>query len=507
MQNYSDLVLFNGQPLAGASVSVLNYPSGSLATIYIDNGITTGPNPITTNALGRYNFYAANGRYSLQIAYPNTTTQTILDFPLEDDPSSPSPANITSGTIANVAISNSTATNLTVSNSSLTNTTAVTQGPLDNSTLVATDAFVANQIVRSKATTPVVITGGTYNLNVTGTGLMVVVTTSGGVITNIPSVPNGGSGYAVGDVIVVIGGNNDGIIRVTGVTGGVVNTVQILYGGTSYGNGNTAVTAKAGLNGGNIITLTGALTSNATIIFVKGTVLSASSRIIINNNTTGAFTVSAFMSNGSGGTTGSGVVVPQGSNNSTAMILETDGVTDVWCAVGSTSALLVNGTMTASGAQINGNEVVTGTITPSQTNGIVGTTAANNANAGSWGEFISATAGPSALTTAVVLNLASISLTAGDWDVNGIIYYAPGTGATMTGAVSATNSVSATLPAIPLYVQVNGLTITSGNAYTSVTATIRYSIAATTTVFLLAEAVFSGGACNATGAIRARRVR
>lgn len=86
MQKYSDIVLFNGQPLSGAAVTVSTYPSGAAATIYIDNGVTQGPNPIITDLNGRYSFYAANGRYSLQISYPNALTQTILDFPLEDDP-------------------------------------------------------------------------------------------------------------------------------------------------------------------------------------------------------------------------------------------------------------------------------------------------------------------------------------------------------------------------------------------------------------------------------------
>jgi hypothetical protein len=86
MEKYVNSVIFQGNPLSGASVAVLNYPSGTLATIYIDNGITQGPNPVTTDVNGNYAFYAANGRYSLQISYPNAVTQTFLDFPLEYDP-------------------------------------------------------------------------------------------------------------------------------------------------------------------------------------------------------------------------------------------------------------------------------------------------------------------------------------------------------------------------------------------------------------------------------------
>lgn len=505
MQNYSDLVLFNGQPLAGASVSVLNYPSGSLATIYIDNGITVGPNPITTNSLGRYNFYAANGRYSLQIAYPNTTTQTILDFPLEDDPANPQVANITSGTIANVAISNSTATNLAVSNSSLTNTTATTNSRLENTGLVATDAFVNQQISSSIATIPATTTGGTYNQASLGSGLSVTVSTSGGVITGINSVPAGGANYAVGDVLVLASGNQDAIIRITAVSGGVVSMggVSVVYGGTGYSNGQQA-SAVPVPPGQRSIVFSGTLTSNLLLIVQGGTYLNASRRLQVINNTTGAFTTTVKLTNGAGGSTGTGVVIPQGTNNSTAMTLFTDGVNDVWSAVGATTALTVGGTMTATGAQINGNEVVTGTITPSQTNGIVGTATNNNANAGSWGEYITASWSATSLSTTVIINAASISLTAGDWDVSGGSSFT-GSSSVVSNAATGISTTSATFGASGTFWQVNGPAsfLSLGNAM----PTARISVASTTTVFAVCQATFASGTCTTSGTIRARRIR
>jgi hypothetical protein len=108
MQKFYDIVLFNGEPLAGASVYIYNYPSGSLATIYVDNGITQGPNPITTDVNGGWYFYAANGRYSRSISYPNTPTITVLDFPLENDPANGQPVVITGGSIDNTPIGSTT---------------------------------------------------------------------------------------------------------------------------------------------------------------------------------------------------------------------------------------------------------------------------------------------------------------------------------------------------------------------------------------------------------------
>jgi len=48
------------------------------------------------------------------------------------------------------------------------------------------------------------------------------------------------------------------------------------------------------------------------------------------NNTTGAYTVTVKMSNGSDTAIGTGVVIPQGTNNSTPIYVTTDGETYVW---------------------------------------------------------------------------------------------------------------------------------------------------------------------------------
>lgn len=66
MQHYTDWAADTaGNALSGVSVSVYTAGTASLATLYTDNGITTGSNPITSGADGNYDFYAANGRYDL----------------------------------------------------------------------------------------------------------------------------------------------------------------------------------------------------------------------------------------------------------------------------------------------------------------------------------------------------------------------------------------------------------------------------------------------------------
>ena len=153
---------------------------------------------------------------------------------------------------------------------------------------------------------------------------------------------------------------------------------------------------------------------------------------------------------------------------------------------------------------------LTGALTPSQTAGIVGTTTNNNAAAGSVGEVISAniTTGVP-LTTGVAINVTSISLTAGDWDVSGEVWLAAGTGGA-TAALAAINTVSATLPTTSsLATAMAGGLFTVGASYPFVLPlrSCRVSLNATTTYYLIGQLNFTTGACTATGNIIARRVR
>ncbi len=228
-------------------------------------------------------------------------------FPLTD-------VDITGGTITGVAISNST---------------GVTQPTTDNSTLLATDAFVNQQIIRSTETVPITLTGGVYNQATLGTGFSPVIFASGGVVQSILTIVNPGSGYAVGDLITLAGGNDDATLRVATLSGSGVASVTVLYGGTGYTTGVQVMGTPIPPGDRNVV-FTGTLTSNVTFIIAAGTYNTASRRPSFANNTTGNFTVTVFLSNGADGTTGTGYVLPQGTANSTSVLLQTDGETDVW---------------------------------------------------------------------------------------------------------------------------------------------------------------------------------
>jgi hypothetical protein len=157
---------------------------------------------------------------------------------------------------------------------------------------------------------------------------------------------------------------------------------------------------------------------------------------------------------------------------------------------------------------LTGAETWVGPITPSQTVGIVGTNAVNNAQAGSVGEMGPASTNSApALTTATPANLGNISLTAGDWDVWGVALFSPATTTTMTVHTAGINTTSATLPAAGQYATLAGFTITGAvNVYMNV-PTVRVNVSTTTTVYLVGQATFATSTCAGGGFLFARRRR
>jgi hypothetical protein len=147
------------------------------------------------------------------------------------------------------------------------------------------------------------------------------------------------------------------------------------------------------------------------------------------------------------------------------------------------------------------------------TGGQLPATATNdNASSGNVGEYITATVanGTAALTNVTAVNVTSISLTAGDWDVTGVINH---TGNASTQVLYTGTSISATSASQGGLVQTflgNNVayfgTVNSGGFFVEAPVT-RISVSSTTTVYLIAYANFSVSTMAAGGTIRARRVR
>lgn len=146
---------------------------------------------------------------------------------------------------------------------------------------------------------------------------------------------------------------------------------------------------------------------------------------------------------------------------------------------------------------------------------IVGTTTNDNAAIGYVGEFLETdiTAGHAVtLTTSTIANIATLSLTPGDWDVRGSIGFLPGASTTIAYVAGALTTVAGVMPddtgkgGEMNDLSMNGNT-TGGTPLTYALGTIRVSIAANTTVYIVANSSFGVSTLKAYGYLAARRIR
>lgn len=153
-----------------------------------------------------------------------------------------------------------------------------------------------------------------------------------------------------------------------------------------------------------------------------------------------------------------------------------------------------------------------GLITPTSSVGIGGTTAADNPAAGSIGQYISSTVligSAVSLTSGTPANVTSISLTAGDWDVWGNVFYSANASTVTTVAIAWTSTTSATQPTAP---NNGGETAWVGQGVTNLSPAVsagmqRINVSSTTTVYLSTQSSFTVSTAAAYGFIGARRVR
>lgn len=146
-----DDVVFNaqGRPMAGATVRICTsaatgQPCTPLALIYSNPGLTQAlANPISTDGLGNYTFYAAPGRYEIEISGPSITTKQIPNVILPSDPTAPTFATVTT-TSGISAFSLVLSGNLTVQGSAaITGTLSVGGAPVPSTT--ADNQWTASQ--------------------------------------------------------------------------------------------------------------------------------------------------------------------------------------------------------------------------------------------------------------------------------------------------------------------------------------------------------------------------
>lgn len=138
----------------------------------------------------------------------------------------------------------------------------------------------------------------------------------------------------------------------------------------------------------------------------------------------------------------------------------------------------------------------------------------SDAAAGMVGEVIAnSSIGGIALTTAAAMNVASVTLTPGDWNVGGVVVFTPAnTGP--NSVIAALSQTAATLPSDNdvatgrgIMQQIWASSMPSNKTQTTPTSLMRVNTSTSKTVYLVAMAVFGGGIVSVTGYISARRVR
>lgn len=175
-------------------------------------------------------------------------------------------------------------------------------------------------------------------------------------------------------------------------------------------------------------------------------------------------------------------------------------VTSVTCGAGLTGGVIT----------VSGTCAVSNVTTPGQ---YPGTATNNNASAGNIGESVDATlpyGTPVTLYHNVPTDITSVSLTAGDWDVSGqcgVAYSGGAVTMSLSGGISLTSVTLPSIDAAAYYGQQFDTTYV-GQAAAPIVP-YRFSLASTTTLYLVCQQINTSGGntANGFGRIHARRMR
>lgn len=144
---------------------------------------------------------------------------------------------------------------------------------------------------------------------------------------------------------------------------------------------------------------------------------------------------------------------------------------------------------------------------------IPGTNTNDSATTGNIGEYVSSTLLSSlavTLTSGATSNVTSVSLSAGDWDVGGMVNTAIGAGASITGFIAGVSTASALQPSPGFSAYfLSQIVVAAGGNMAANTGDRQITLSASATIYLTTLVNFSGGSstCGAFGVLRARRVR
>jgi hypothetical protein len=174
-----------------------------------------------------------------------------------------------------------------------------------------------------------------------------------------------------------------------------------------------------------------------------------------------------------------------------------------------TSAALSSTLTVGSTANITGATTIGGLLTLSETAGIKGTVNSNNANAGSVGEYKSSTILSTSavnLSSAVSANVTTLDLSAGDWDVDGIVQFVYGATTSITSLFGSISTASNTMTGFAFSHRCAAF-VPGSTPMGYTVPKVRIITSVPITIYLVAVAGFTVSTCGAYGSISARRVR
>ena len=274
MKKYFDsLINSSGAPVVAASISVYNYGTTTLASLFGDSsGSTTLANPLTSSSAGYFEFYAADGRYTLSISVGGYPVTTITDI-LLDDPTNASATVVVGGSVDNSPIGASTP-----SSGAFTTLSATGNATLGNA---STDTHTINGVlIQSVGAGVGITTGGTLTVS-SPDGV------EGGQVT-LKNRANTAAAFVVDvdnvDQCRVFTAQNNTNITIGQIGGATGGSVAIHTGSTERvkidSSGNVLVTSVAGLGYG---TGSGGTVTQATSKSTAVTLNKPTGQITMNN--------------------------------------------------------------------------------------------------------------------------------------------------------------------------------------------------------------------------------
>jgi len=81
---YSAVIDRTGQAVSEATIKVYYHNTSTLATIYSNEGTTIKNNPFLTDENGRFEFYAPDGDYDIEVSGAGISTYKIRDITIVD---------------------------------------------------------------------------------------------------------------------------------------------------------------------------------------------------------------------------------------------------------------------------------------------------------------------------------------------------------------------------------------------------------------------------------------